>query len=64
MKATLHYDNDDIFPVIAFFKGKANYIKFYYKGEPYLLGRDKLPKYGIIRVTNTETEETLWSLNP
>ena len=64
MKATIHYDTGDTYPVIAWFNSATNYIKFYYKGEPYILGRDKLAEHGIIRVTNTETGKTLWSLNP
>ena len=64
MKATIHYDTGDTYPAIAWFNSVTNYIKFYYKGEPYILGRDKLAENGIIRVTNTETGKTLWSLNP
>lgn len=63
MKATIHYDTGDIYPIIAWLIGVTNYIKFYIKGEPYILGKEKLAETGIIRVTDADGK-TLWSLNP
>ena len=63
MKATIHYDTGDTYPCIAWFNKATNYIKFYYYGEPYVLGRSKLAETGIIRITADKTGEVLWSLN-
>ena len=64
MKATIHYDTGDTYPVIVWnIPGIANWIRFYLKGEPYVLGQKRFAENGIIRVTNAATGETLWSLN-
>ena len=63
MKATIHYDTGDTYPVVSYLIGVTNYVKLYYKGQPYIIGRNKLAENGIIRVTADADGETLWSLN-
>lgn len=64
MKAIIHYDTGDTFHVILWNIPKtAIWIRFYLKGEPYVLGQSKFAELGIIRVTHAATGKILWSLN-
>ena len=64
MPAKIHYDNGDTAQVIArMHKGGLHYIEFENNGETYFIYRTRLAEHGIIRVTTSQSDRTLWSLN-